>query len=132
MNRRELLKGAAIASAFPASLVAAAPASRGEKAYQVRMAAARLSRAAAESVANGDERPSYALMYSKGLPHNALGEVDPQAYDLLLHALRTGDAHDFDRVPCAGPMKLTNPQAGLAFDLEGPDAQAVTQPPAPR
>jgi hypothetical protein len=29
-------------------------------------------------------------------------------------------------------LKLTNPQAGLAFDLEGPDAQAVTQPPAPR
>jgi len=29
-------------------------------------------------------------------------------------------------------VKLTNPQAGLAFDLEGPDAQAVTQIPAPR
>ena len=28
--------------------------------------------------------------------------------------------------------KLTNPQAGLAFELEAPDSQSVTQPPAPR
>jgi hypothetical protein len=96
------------------------------------MAAARMSRAIAESVANGDERdlPSYIAMYSKGLPHNALGEVDPDAYDLLLRALRTGEARDFDRVPCAGPMKLTNPQAGFSFNLIGPDPAAMACPPA--
>ena len=26
---------------------------------------------------------------------------------------------------------LTNPQAGLAFDMQGPDAHALVQPPAP-
>ncbi|HET7233199.1 MAG TPA: vanadium-dependent haloperoxidase [Longimicrobium sp.] len=29
-------------------------------------------------------------------------------------------------------VKLTNPQTGLTFDLEAPDPQEVTQPPAPR
>ena len=31
-----------------------------------------------------------------------------------------------------GCRRFVNPQAGLAFDLEGPDAQSVTVPPAPR
>jgi len=30
-----------------------------------------------------------------------------------------------------GDRKLTNPQAGLAFDLEGPDSHTLVQPPTP-
>lgn len=56
----------------------------------------------------------------------------PEAYDTLLRALTTGRSDDFERVPLGRGVKLTNPQSGLAFDLEGPDAQSLTMPPAPR
>jgi hypothetical protein len=78
---------------------------------------------------------SYIANYSKALPHNYLGEVDQEAYRGLLRALHSGNPDHFEQIRLARPDKglnLTNPQAGLAFDLEGPDAQAVTMPPAPR
>ncbi|MFE6287024.1 vanadium-dependent haloperoxidase [Streptomyces sp. NPDC057877] len=86
--------------------------------------------------ANGEES-DYAPLpfianYSKGLPHNDQGEVDPAAYNLLRRALHTGRPEDFERIPLGGPRKLVNPQCGLAFDTQGPDAQALTLPPAPR
>ncbi|HET8646528.1 MAG TPA: vanadium-dependent haloperoxidase, partial [Vicinamibacteria bacterium] len=86
------------------------------------------------ALANGDEKelPRYLAMYSKGLPHNGLGEVEPEAYELLLRALRSGDPLDFDRIPCAGTVKLSNPQAGLSYNLVGPDPSAIACPPAPR
>jgi hypothetical protein len=37
--------------------------------------------------------------FSKGLPHNELGEVDPAAYDALLVALASGDPADFEAIP---------------------------------
>jgi hypothetical protein len=69
--------------------------------------------------------------YSKGLPHNDDGTVVPGAYDALVKALNSGAPSDFDAIPLAGDRLLTNPQAGLAFDMEGADAQALVQPPAP-
>ena len=86
---------------------------------------------------------SYIANYSKGLRHNRFGEVNQRDYRRLLRALYSGNPDHFERIrlglPCPPPLsqtdkrlKLTNPQAGLAFDLEGPDAQAVTMPPAPR
>jgi hypothetical protein len=88
---------------------------------------------------------SYIANYSKGLRHNRLGEVNQRGYRRLLRALYSGNPDHFEQIPlgpsgppCPPPpplrnrLKLTNPQAGLAFDLEGPDAQAVTMPPAPR
>ncbi|HZI14869.1 MAG TPA: vanadium-dependent haloperoxidase [Myxococcus sp.] len=72
--------------------------------------------------------------YSKGLPHNERGEVRKEAYDQLQQALRSGDEDDFERIPLGVPngRKQTNPQSGLSFDLEGPDAQAITLQPVPR
>ncbi|WP_225411043.1 vanadium-dependent haloperoxidase [Stigmatella hybrida] len=72
--------------------------------------------------------------YSKGLRHNGNGEVEPEPYGLLLKALRSGREEDFASIPQGVPLgrRFLNPQGGLAFDLEGPDAQAVTLPPAPR
>jgi len=72
--------------------------------------------------------------YSKGLPHNAVGEVDRDAYAKLLAALSSGKPSDFEQIPLGSPngRKLTNPQAGLAFDLEGFDAQALVIPPVAR
>ena len=91
---------------------------------------------------NGDEErfPTRFASYSKGLPHDAQGEVDAAAYDALLAAIASTEPADFEAIPLGDPAdcptalgrRLVNPQAGLAFDLEGPDAQAVTIPPAPR
>jgi hypothetical protein len=87
--------------------------------------------------ANGDEDlyPNRIASYSKGLPHNALGEVDPNAYRSLLTALSTGDPADFENIPMgsnpASRMRLVNPQAGLAFVLEGTDSHQLAIPPAP-
>lgn len=76
--------------------------------------------------------------YGKGLPHNdANGEVDPGAYGSFLQAHLSGEPGDFDRIRLGTPVgpsrrKLTNPQSGLAFDLEGPDTQQETMPPPPK
>lgn len=95
-----------------------------------------------EQKANGDEErfPNRIGSYSKGLPHNELGEVEPAAFDALVAAMKSGEQSDFDAIPLGDPAdcpsgrgrRLVNPQSGFAFDLEGPDAQAVTIPPAPR
>jgi hypothetical protein len=74
--------------------------------------------------------------YSKGLPHNSLGEADLTAYDALIHALSTGQPDDFEAIPlgCPDPprqRKFVNPQAGLAFDLQGSDSHQFAIPPAP-
>jgi hypothetical protein len=90
----------------------------------------------AEHVANGEEADyPYLANYSKGLPHDVVGEVDRDAYRLLLRATCSGDGADFDQIPLGDAedrRPLTNPQAGLAFDLEGPDGQSLGMPPAPR
>jgi hypothetical protein len=82
---------------------------------------------------NGDEDayPAGIASYTKGLPHNARGEVDAQAYRQLRRALDSGDPADFAAIPMAGKAKLTNPQAAFAFDLEGADAHALVVDPPP-
>jgi hypothetical protein len=91
-----------------------------------------------EHVNNNDEvnYPTRLLAgsYSKSLKHDALGDPDPGSYATLLRALQSEDPGDFEEIILASSsaIKLTNPQAGLAFDVEGPDAQEVTMPPAPR
>ena len=82
---------------------------------------------------NNDEGlyPNKLGSYSKGLPHNDDGTVVASAYAALLQAIDSGRPADFDAIPLGGSVGLTNPQAGLAFDLEGPDAHALVQPPAP-
>ncbi|MBK9306729.1 MAG: vanadium-dependent haloperoxidase [Nitrospira sp.] len=73
--------------------------------------------------------------YTKGLPHNQLGEVDLSAYDRLIKALDSERAGDFDAIPlgCQDPTrrKLVCPQAGAAFDLEATDCQQLFMPSAP-
>jgi hypothetical protein len=69
--------------------------------------------------------------YSKGMPHNSFGEVDPAAYQSLLDAVESGDPDDYENIILDGPTKLTSPQGGLAFDLQGADAMALTVPPPP-
>jgi len=82
---------------------------------------------------NQDENlyPNKIGNYSKGLPHNNDGTVVLSAYNALVNALNTGRPADFDAIPLGGSRGLTNPQSGLAFDMQGPDAHALVQPPAP-
>jgi hypothetical protein len=76
---------------------------------------------------------SFIGSYSKALRHDALGDPEPISYGSLLRALESRDPADFEEIlQPPNALKLTNPQGGLAFDLEAPDAQAVTQCPAPR
>jgi membrane-associated phospholipid phosphatase len=65
------------------------------------------------------------------MPHNALGEVDSTAYALLLQAVYTGRAADFDAIPLGGAVKFSNPRAAYAFELEGPDSHCLYLEPPP-
>ncbi len=82
---------------------------------------------------NADEYlyPNRIGNYSKGLPHDSNGEVVSSAYDQFLTAVQTGKPEDFELISMGGNRRLTNPQAGLAFDMEGGDAHSFLQPPAP-
>ncbi len=86
-----------------------------------------------QHAANGDEDlyPNKIASYSKGLPHNADGTVDISAYAAMLKALNSGRDDDFNAIPLGGDRRLTNPQSGLAFDMQGADSHAMLQPPAP-
>ena len=59
--------------------------------------------------------------FTKALPHNHLGEVDPDAYRALLRALRSGRPADFRGIPLGGRVKLANPEGAFSFELQGPD-----------
>jgi hypothetical protein len=111
------------------------PSARRERMYQIRTDAAKLNRDMPEAVhqSNGDETryANHIGNFSKGLDHNAFGEVDVDSYADLLHALSTGRPEDFEAIPKGGGRRFINPQAGLSFDLEGVDAQAYAAPPSP-
>src|SRR5438445_5211725 len=113
---------------------------RASQAYQLRVDAARLERDAlpVQQVNNGDEDsfPNKIGNYSKGLPHNDFGEVDVNAYAAYRTALTTGLPTDFEAIPMgsadpASQRKFVNPQAGIAFNLEGADSHHLTIGPAP-
>ena len=49
-----------------------------------------------------------------------------------MQALESGLQEDFEAIPPGAPgnfIKLTDPQCGLAFDLEGIDPHQITMPP---
>ena len=129
---------------------------RRQAALEVRQEAAQLAadRQHPTHRANAEERrfrfacdpskPSYLANFTKGLAHDhATGLiVEPDDYQAFVRGIDSGDPRDFVDTPL-GPRTTwrTNPDlkvrawesqgAGLTFDLEGPDAQAVTMPPAP-
>jgi membrane-associated phospholipid phosphatase len=75
---------------------------------------------------------NYIGNYTKALPHNSLGEVDPPAaYRSLRDAIRSGQFADFEAIPLGGSSKLTSPLAAFAFELEGADSHALTMRVAP-
>jgi len=142
IDRRELMLGAGAAAlvaaagglALPDAAAQVVPGQRpsrmrhdyrrrGRACFDYRLDAAKLARRRnrpmlfPENNGEEDQFPDRRWNYSKGLQHDALGHVDPGAYDALLHAVTTGAPADFDAIPIAGRRKLVSPQAGLAFDL---------------
>jgi hypothetical protein len=101
------------------------PLQRRQDAYQVRQQAALYQRTLPllDHRANGDEDryPSRIASYSKGLPHNELGEVDLAAYRGLLNAVTSGQFVAFEALSLGNQAKLSNPLAAYAFELEGID-----------
>ncbi|MGA7954724.1 MAG: vanadium-dependent haloperoxidase [Gloeobacterales cyanobacterium] len=110
--------------------------------------------------ANGDEQryagDQYFMSFTKGLPHNPDTGLleDPKDFVDFRRAIDDGfidpfseqvrHGAKFEVVPTVGgyvvqadPSPTNNfrqweaPTAGVVFELEGPDAQAVTMPPAP-
>ena len=141
VSRRLFFGGLAAATTVSArpKQSAAAP-SRAEQAYQLRLEAALIERdaPAVGHPDNGDEDLYSTRIgnFTKGLPHNDAGEVDAGAYAAFLNALSTGQPDDFEAIPMgsADPLaqrKFVNPQAGLAFCMEGADSHHLAIAPAP-
>ena len=116
------------------------PSPRATQAYALREQAASTERDLPEppQTPNTDETvyPNKIGSYSKGLPHNNLGEVSVPAFNALVNAMNTGVPADFEAIPLGAPnpaqqRKLVNPQSGLAFDMEGADSHHLAIPAAP-
>jgi membrane-associated phospholipid phosphatase len=109
---------------------------RREQAFGIRYqaAVAQRDRPLPDHPTNGDEElyASQIGSYSKALPHDALGEVDLEAYQALVDAMASDTAADFDAIPLGGTVKLVNPEAALAFVMEGADSHhlGIGAPPA--
>jgi hypothetical protein len=82
---------------------------------------------------NGDEEALANRIgnFSKGLAHNSEGEVVLASYNALVAALTTGTHAALETVPLGGARKLNNPQAGIAFEMEGADSPTFLIPPPP-
>ncbi len=110
------------------------PSERADASQQIRTAAAQNERNVfiPPHPNNGDEGlyPTKLGNYSKGLPHNSIGEVDLAAYQSLLTALTSGSVSDFENIT-VGSVPLVDPQSGLAFDLEGTDSHQLAMTPPP-
>jgi len=110
-------------------------AARSDRSFQIRFNAAVRERNVQIPVQinNGDEAryANFIGNFSQGLPHNSIGEVDPTAYQALLTAVTSGKPSDFANIPLRGTVKLSGPQGGLAFDLEGTDSGQLSIPPSP-
>jgi hypothetical protein len=115
-----LAKGAEAATVGPLS-----PSSRRMKAKNLRIDQAQNNSNLGDFTqpTNGDEEALANKIgnYSKGLPHNSDGSVVLSAYTALVNALTTGVNADFEAIPLGGTRKLTNPQSGIAFEMEGGD-----------
>jgi hypothetical protein len=101
-------------------------------AFKRRLAAARThlrGRPERPESNDDDDLPGYYASFTKGLPHDATGEVEASAYEALLAALAGDEA--FSAIPLGGERKLVNPEAALSYNTTGYDPHDVAMPPAP-
>lgn len=134
---------------------------RRQESYAVRVEAAELARSREYPIhqANGDEQryagDQFFMSFTKGLPHNPNTGLlqDPQDFVEFRRAIDDGFIDPFtDRVRHGAKFQVTGagvvepetdpevignlrqweaPTAGVVYELQGPDAQAVTMLPAP-
>lgn len=117
---------------------------RKEAARAARRSAASLAfnRTHPKQLSNGDEQKysgaNFAMSFTKGLEHDPDTGLlkDRDHFKAFRTAINDGYIDAFtNRVPVPafveGRRQWEAPTAGLAYDLEGPDAQAVTMAPAP-
>src|SRR6516164_8241606 len=102
---------------------------------RLEAAASRLENSPPMQVTTGDEE-RYAdkrASFSKTLPHNERGEVEPEAYRSFVEILTRGQPGRFAEIPRAkaAEVRLNNPQAAYAYELAGIDAHstAIVAPP---
>src|SRR5215470_2746605 len=85
---------------------------RKQSALQMRLnaAMAESQQPIAEHPTNGDEErlPGFIGNFTKGLPHTQMGEVQPGAYETLLHAISTGKQADFESISRGSGAKFVN------------------------
>jgi hypothetical protein len=88
---------------------------------------------------DADNNRNFIANYSKGLKHHEIanrdaGEVKNEDYKRLVKALKSKKQKDFDDIHLGiqDSRNLKNPQAGYAFDLEGPDSHDLAIREAPR
>ncbi|MEO1583310.1 MAG: vanadium-dependent haloperoxidase [Planctomycetota bacterium] len=117
--------------------------SRTRESLAVRKAAAELAadRPVPVHLANGDEQryasAHYAMSFTKGLEHTkkSLGLIEePTDFEAYRSAIDNGfiDPFTAEVRPAKDKQRAWEaPTAGVVFDLQGPDAQAVTMAPAP-
>lgn len=129
---------AALGRATPVRAEEIAPltgAKRAEASYKLRVAAADRERRLGipEHRTNGDEEryPNRIGNFTKTLPHNEFGEVDPAAYDALRKAIAAGDFKALEAVPKGGRVGYQDAIGGLAYNLDGPDSAAIAAAPPP-
>jgi hypothetical protein len=98
-------------------------------------------------------KPTHIANFTKGLPHNDNGLLAcAEDFQLFVRGIDSGDVRDFKDTPLGPPGQngvkcptwksaiaqgkpvraWESEGAGRTFDLEGPDAQALAIPPAPR
>ncbi|MCE6996476.1 vanadium-dependent haloperoxidase [Saccharothrix sp. S26] len=111
------------------------PESRVERSYRIRERAAARRRSAPLPLHrdNGDEsaHPDRIGNYAKGLPHDELGRVDREAYDIMVETVSGDEPGDFEGIPLGGPVGLTNPHAAFTHTLVGADSHHLGLRPPP-
>ncbi len=129
--RRCLLQ--ALPSGFGSSSALASRADAGanriERCFQLRSTAAAYKLSLGEAVHPVNEdalAEAGARSFSKGLPHDDLGEPLADSFLKFAGALREGTIEAIECVPLGGSLRLSNPLAESAFDLEGLDSRQFT------
>ena len=80
---------------------------------------------------NNDEKNYSGLAsFTKGLPHDALGEVNQSQYKKYKSALKNKNFRELDNLN-TGIRPFVNPQSGVSHSLQGVDPTTVRMPPAP-
>lgn len=107
---------------------------RAQQSFSVRLQAATSEKLVPipQQTPNQDEQlySNFIGNYSKGLPHNSIGEVNASAYRAYLNAVNSGTWNAFEQIPLGGNTPLVNPLSGVAFDLEGTDSHQLAIPAA--